>query len=99
VRLLEALEESDVLIDWHTAVDDLGADVRKLRLESLELLLDLVGELSVVAEDECRHWLQVVLELVKNGEDEDCCLPHARLCLAKDVDSNHGLRDALLLHF
>lgn len=51
VGLLETLEKSHVLVDRHAAVDDLGADVRQLRLESLELLLDLVGELSVVAED------------------------------------------------
>jgi hypothetical protein len=99
VRLLEALEESDVLIDGDTSINYLGADVWKLRLESLELLLDLISKLSVVAKNECRQWLQVVLKLMKNGENKNCGLSHAGLGLAKDVNANHSLRDALLLHF
>ena len=50
MRLLDALEESDVLVEGHTTIDDLCAQLGKLLLESIELLLDLVGKLSVVAE-------------------------------------------------
>ena len=49
--LLDSLEESDVLIQGDTTIDDLRAQLGQLLLESIELLLDLVGELSVVAED------------------------------------------------
>ena len=52
VWLLHSLEQSHVLVKGHTAVNDLGADVWHLSLESLELLLDLISEFSVVAEDE-----------------------------------------------
>jgi hypothetical protein len=49
--LLDSLEESDVLIQGDTTIDDLCAQLGELLLESIELLLDLVGELSVVAEN------------------------------------------------
>ena len=52
VRLLDTLEQGYVLVKGHTAINNLGADVWHLSLESLELLLDLVGKFSVVAEDE-----------------------------------------------
>jgi hypothetical protein len=51
VRLLDSLEESDVLVEGDTTIDHLCAQLGELLLESIELLLDLVGELSVVAED------------------------------------------------
>ena len=51
MRLLDSLEESNVLVEGHTTIDDLCAQLGQLLLESIELLLDLVGKLSVVAED------------------------------------------------
>jgi hypothetical protein len=36
---------------------------------------------------------------MKDCEDEDSGLAHAWLGLAEDVDTDHGLRDALLLDF
>jgi len=77
VRLLDSLEESDVLVQGHTAIDDLGAQLGKLLLESIELLLDLVGELSVVAENKSRARLRVLGKLMEDSEDEDCSLAHA----------------------
>lgn len=53
VRGLDSLEESDVLLDGHTAINHLCANVREVLGEANELLLDLVGEFSVVAENEC----------------------------------------------
>lgn len=51
VGLLDTLEEGDVLLNGNTTVDNFGSDVGELGLESNELLLDLIGKLSVVAED------------------------------------------------
>ena len=39
------------------------------------------------------------LELVERREDEDGRLAHAALGLADDVHAEHGLGDALVLHF
>ena len=49
--LLDSLEESDVLVQGDTTIDDLCAQLGELLLESIELFLDLVGELSIVAEN------------------------------------------------
>ena len=76
MRLLNTLEESNVLVKGHTTEDDLGADVWHLCLEPLELLLDLIGELSVVAENKGRARLRVFWELVKDGEDKNCSFAH-----------------------
>lgn len=99
VRLLNALEKSNVLVDGHTTIDNLGSNVGKLLLESVELLLDLIGELSVVAENKGRARLGVLGKLMKDGENENSGFSHTRLSLAENVNTNHSLRDALLLHF
>ena len=52
VRLLDTLKKSDVLNDGNATIDHFGSEVWHLRLESLELLLDLIGKLSIVAENE-----------------------------------------------
>lgn len=97
--LLEALEEGDMLLDGDTTEDDLGPDVGHVLQEADELFVDLEGKLSVVAQDHGRDGLGVLRELLKGGEHEDCGLSHTRLGLAEDIDSHHGIRDALLLHF
>jgi hypothetical protein len=76
VRLLDTLEQSNMLIKGHTTEDHLSADVWHLTLESLELLFDLISELSVVAEDKSGAWLGVFWELMQDGENEDCSLAH-----------------------
>jgi hypothetical protein len=67
VRLLDTLEQSNMLIKRHTTEDHLCADVWHLALESLELLLDLIGELSVMAKDKSGAWLGVFWELMKDS--------------------------------
>jgi hypothetical protein len=52
-----------------------------------------------VAQDDGRDGLWVLRELLEGGEHEHCSFSHTRLCLAEDVDSHHGIRDALLLNF
>ena len=99
VWLLDSLKEGHVLVQRDTAKNYLSADVWHLPLESMELFLDLVGEFSVVAEDKSGAGLRVHWELMQDGQHEDCSLAHTRLGLAQDIDTNHSLRDALLLHF
>lgn len=53
MRLLDTLKKSDVLVQGNTTIDDLCTQLGKLLLESIELFLDLVGKLSVMAEDKC----------------------------------------------
>ena len=52
MRLLDSLEESDVLVEGDTTIDHFCAQLGELLLESIELLLDLISKLSVVAEDQ-----------------------------------------------
>jgi len=99
VRLLDTLEQGNMLVKRYSTIDDLSADMRHLPLESLELFLDLIGKLSVVAEDKSRAWLRIIWKLMQGGEHKDCGLAHTRFGLAEDVDTNHSLRDALLLDF
>ena len=47
-----ALEELHVLLDWLTSVNDFGTDIFHELRETDEFSFDLVGELSVVAEDD-----------------------------------------------
>lgn len=97
VGLLETLEEGDVLLDGDTSEDDFGSDVRGVLEEADEFFVDLIGKLSVVAQDHGRDGLGVLRKLLEGGEDEDSSLSHAGLCLAENVDSHHGVGDAFLL--
>jgi hypothetical protein len=74
---LVVLQRGDGCVDVHTAVEHTGAHVGKVLGEALVLPLDLVGELSSVAED---HYVSLAvhgLELMQGGEDEDRGLAHA----------------------
>lgn len=51
MRLLDSLEESDVVVEGDTAINDFSAQLGKLLLESIKLLLDLICKLSVMAEN------------------------------------------------
>lgn len=77
VGSLETLEHLDVVNNGDTAINNFGSHVLELSLESVELFVDLVGELSVVAENDGRHRLGVFRELMKDGEHEDRSLSHA----------------------
>lgn len=77
MRLLNSLEESDVLANGDTAIYYLGAQLGKLLLESVELLLNLISKLSIVAENESRARLRVLRELMKDGEHEYCGFSHS----------------------
>lgn len=46
------LEELHVLLDWLPTVNDFGADIFHELRETDEFSFDLVGKLSVVAEDD-----------------------------------------------
>lgn len=92
-----ALEELLVPGEGLTSVDDRGAELLHVPGHTVELTLDLVGELTVVAEDEGGDWGWVLVEALEDGQDKDSGLTHTRHGLAEDVDSEDGLWDALLL--
>ncbi len=69
-------EHALVVADGLPSEDDSGLEVEVL-IKALELLLDLVGELACVAEDEGGDWVAFLLEAVEYREDEDCRLAHA----------------------
>jgi hypothetical protein len=95
---LVVLEELNIIINWHTAVKSGTSNLRKIFCESIELLLDLIGELSGIAQDEGSSWLWVSLvDLVQDRKDEDSGLTHTGLSLAQDIFSVDSGWDALLL--
>lgn len=86
-----------VLRDWDTAKEDLLSQVTEVLGESIKLLLDLVGELSRVTQNEGGGWLGVVVELLQDRQDEDCGLSETGDGLTEDVTTVVGLWDTLLL--
>lgn len=99
MRRSQSLEHFDLVLDGCSTIDDFGSQASEVLGESLKLLLDLVGELSGVAKDEGRDRLGVLRELMQDSENENCGFSHTRLCLAKNINTNHGLGNALLLNF
>ena len=80
-----------------SAVKDSGLDIWKVLAEPSIFVLDLIGELACVTHDKsgalAGHWLN----LLKCRKDEDCSLSKPGLCLAEDIGSKDGLRNAHLL--
>lgn len=96
--LLRVLQQLNVIIDWNTAVEGSTSDLLEVLGESVELLLDLIRQLSGVAQDQGRSWLWVgLIDLVQDRKDEDSGLTHARHGLAEDVFARDSGWDALLL--
>ena len=52
VRRVRAVESFDVVLDGHATEEDIFADFRQVLGESVELLLDLIGQLSRVAQNQ-----------------------------------------------
>lgn len=98
VRGSQTLEHLDMVGLGLTTEDDLGADVLHELCESIKLSLDLVGELSVVRQDEGAAGLRVCSQVLEDGEHKDSGLTHSRDSLAEHINAEDGLGDALLLH-
>jgi len=85
--------------DGLSSVEDASLDVLEVLTQASELLVDLVGELARVGEDEARDGLGVLeVDSLEDCQDEDCRLAHTRLGLAEDVAPENRFRDALLLN-
>jgi hypothetical protein len=69
--LVLGLEEVLVDLDGRSTVEDTGADVGHVLGETGVLVLDLVGELTSVAEDDDRDLAVDGLDLLKSRSDED----------------------------
>ena len=90
-------EEVGVLDHRGTAEESADTDVGHVLGETSVLVLDLESKLTGVAQNNDRHLAVDRLELLKSSQDEDSRLSVTRLCLAQDIHSKDGLRDALLL--
>jgi len=85
-------------VDWLASIDDFTADVLGELGEAVQLIFDLISELSCVAKDDCTAGLGVVTQVLKDCQKEHCCLSHAGNGLAQNVDAEDGFWDASLLH-
>jgi len=95
------LEDILVLLNRDTAEEDLGLDLREVLGEAKELLANLEGKLTSVAQDDCVHTLGTHIrdELLEGSQDEDGSLTRTRLGLAENVLTVDSLRKAFLLNF
>jgi hypothetical protein len=96
--LVLGLERLDVGLDRGAAVENARPELGHELGEAGVLVLDLVGELAGVAEDDDGDLAVDGLDLLERGQDEDGRLAHARLGLAENVHTEDRLGDALLLH-
>ena len=53
MRWQKSLKKFYLVVDWLSSIDDLSPDVLQIFVESVKLILDLVGQLSSVTEDQC----------------------------------------------
>lgn len=105
------LELLNVARDGRSTVKDLSSDVGHEFRETLELVLDLVGEFSSVAENNdaglAIDWLAARqrdfeqemghLHLLQRGKDEDGSLTHTRFGLTQNIGTKDSLGNTLLL--
>jgi hypothetical protein len=100
VRALSLVfEHLRILLDRGAAEEGGDADVGHVLGETRVLVLDLVRELTRVAENDDRHLSIDGLELLQAGQHEHRCLSMTRLGLAQDVHPQDGLGNALLLDY
>jgi len=95
---LQTFQQVNVLLDGLPSIHHLSPHIRKIFCEPIELVLDLIGELTSVTKDEGRDWFRVFWQLMKNCQDENCSLSHTGLGLTKHIHAYHCLRNALLLN-
>ena len=98
MRAVRSLEQFNLLTDWLTTVDNFSADLRHILLEPCKFVLDLIGKLAGVTQDQSRHVFWLLVHLVEYGKHEHSGLSHSRLCLAEGINPDHRVRDAFLLH-
>ena len=97
VRIL-VLEQLRILLNGSAAVENASLDVGHVLAEAVVLVADLESKLARVAHNQHGALSGDGLDLLQRGEDEDSGLAETRLGLANDVATQHGLRDACLLH-
>lgn len=84
--LCSIFENLDVIVDWHSSVESGASYLLQVLCESIELLLDLIRQLSSIAKNECSIWLWIILiDLVEDRECKYSSLTHSRHSLAEDV--------------
>jgi predicted DNA-binding protein YlxM (UPF0122 family) len=91
-------EHLDMFLLRNSAIYDSSCDVLKILRESVELLLDLERELSVVSDNHHRARIWIVVKLIEQSQYEHGSLSHSGFGLAQNVNSDFSLRNALLLN-
>jgi hypothetical protein len=87
-----------MVLGGHATEEALLPDLGQVCCESVALFLDLMSQFPRVAEDEHRDWLWVVIELMKNGQDEDSSLASTGDSLANHILAHNCIRYTLLLN-
>mmetsp|Transcript_38923 Transcript_38923/g.86582 ORF Transcript_38923/g.86582 Transcript_38923/m.86582 type:complete len:221 (-) Transcript_38923:243-905(-) len=67
--------------------------------ETLKLVADLVCKLACVAKNDSLYFVGLGVKLLEDRKNEHSGLAHTRLRLAKDIHTQNGVRDALVLNF
>ena len=97
VGSLIALEQLRMLLNGLATIDDLSADFLHELGESVELFLDLVSQLSGVAQNKSAAGRGAFANALQDGDHEDRRLTHSRHGLAEHVNAQHCLGNATLL--
>ena len=98
VRAFVLVTERLLVLDHRgAAIESTDTDVGHVLGETSVLVLDLVGQLTGVAQNNDRHLAVHRLQLLERRQDKHRRLSVTRLCLAQDVHSKDSLWDALLL--
>ena len=92
------IEDTLVLRDRHASVKHLALHIRQVSRKPLELVGNLVGELTGMTENDCTDGILLCLQLMHGRKHENSSLTHSGLSLAEHVHTKDGLRDALVLH-
>lgn len=93
------LEHLLVLFDRNTTIDGLRLHIESVLAETFEFLLDLMGQLAGVAQDQRTHGVRILLQTVKDRDAEDRGFTHTGFGLAKQVVTQEGVGNTLLLDF
>jgi hypothetical protein len=97
VRIL-VLKQLGILLNGSATVENASLNIGHVLAEAVVFVPNLESKLAGVAHNQHGALSSDRLDLLQRSEDEDGGLAETRLCLTNDVATEHGLRDARLLH-
>jgi len=87
-----------MLLNWLAAIDDLSADFLHELSKSVKLFLNLVSQLSSVAQNKRAAGRGAFANTLQDGDHKDCRLTHSRHGLTEHVNAQHSLWNTTLLY-